>query len=76
MIYLVQHGEAQAKEENPDRPLTERGEDRARALGDFLARAGIRVDAIHDSGKLLQLFRANRDTGLLPLIFFTVALLL
>ena len=29
---------------------------------------------IEDSGKLLQLFRANRDTGLIPLIFFCVAL--
>lgn len=30
---------------------------------------------ITDSGKLLQLFRANRDTGLIPLIFFGLALL-
>ena len=30
---------------------------------------------IHDSAKLLQLFRANRDTGLIPLIFFCAALL-
>ena len=29
---------------------------------------------IHDSGKLLQLFRANRDTGLIPLLFFGAAL--
>ena len=29
---------------------------------------------IHDSAKLLQLFRANRDTGLIPLIFFCAAL--
>ncbi|MEP4196860.1 MAG: 4-hydroxybenzoate octaprenyltransferase [Aliishimia sp.] len=31
---------------------------------------------INDSAKLIQLFRANRDTGLIPLIFFAVALLL
>jgi 4-hydroxybenzoate polyprenyltransferase len=31
---------------------------------------------ITDSGKLIQLFRANRDTGLLPLIFFCIALFL
>ncbi len=30
---------------------------------------------IEDNAKLLQLFRANRDTGLIPLIFFCVALL-
>lgn len=28
-----------------------------------------------DNGKLLQLFRANRDTGMIPLIFFCLALL-
>lgn len=28
-----------------------------------------------NSGKMLQLFRANRDTGLIPLIFFCAALL-
>jgi len=28
-----------------------------------------------DSGKMLQLFRVNRDTGLIPLIFFCAALL-
>ncbi|THH34514.1 4-hydroxybenzoate octaprenyltransferase [Aliishimia ponticola] len=31
---------------------------------------------IHDSAKLIQLFRANRDTGLLPLLFFIAALFL
>lgn len=30
---------------------------------------------IEDSAKMLQLFRVNRDTGLIPLIFFCVALL-
>ncbi|WP_170506942.1 4-hydroxybenzoate octaprenyltransferase [Ruegeria arenilitoris] len=31
---------------------------------------------LEDNAKLLQLFRANRDTGLIPLIFLCVALLL
>ncbi|WP_171100783.1 4-hydroxybenzoate octaprenyltransferase [Ruegeria sp. HKCCD7255] len=31
---------------------------------------------IEDNDKLLQLFRANRDTGLIPLILFCIALLL
>ncbi|KUJ76377.1 4-hydroxybenzoate octaprenyltransferase [Ruegeria marisrubri] len=30
---------------------------------------------IEDNAKLLQLFRANRDTGLIPLVFFCAALL-
>ena len=29
-----------------------------------------------DSGKMLQLFRANRDAGLLPVLFFATAALL
>jgi 4-hydroxybenzoate polyprenyltransferase len=29
---------------------------------------------IHDSAKLIQLFRANRDTGMIPLAFFCAAL--
>lgn len=31
---------------------------------------------IHDPKKMLQLFRVNRDTGIIPLLFFAVALLL
>ncbi len=31
---------------------------------------------IHDSAKMLQLFRVNRDTGIIPLLFFAIALLL
>lgn len=31
---------------------------------------------IHDSRKMLQLFRVNRDTGIIPLLFFAAALLL
>ncbi|MEQ6201769.1 4-hydroxybenzoate octaprenyltransferase [Sulfitobacter sp. HNIBRBA2951] len=30
---------------------------------------------IHNSGKMLQLFRVNRDTGIIPLLFFAIALL-
>ncbi|MCX7566894.1 4-hydroxybenzoate octaprenyltransferase [Sulfitobacter sp. F26169L] len=31
---------------------------------------------IHNSDKMLQLFRVNRDTGMIPLLFFAAALLL
>ncbi|MDF1728505.1 MAG: 4-hydroxybenzoate octaprenyltransferase [Sulfitobacter sp.] len=30
---------------------------------------------VNDAGKMLQLFRANRDTGMIPLVFFGAALL-
>ncbi len=52
MLYLVQHGEAMAKDQDPDRPLTERGEVDVRHLGEFLGRAAVGVEAIYDSGKL------------------------
>lgn len=51
MLYLVQHAEAMDKDQDPDRPLTERGEADTRNLGGFLERAGIGVEAILDSGK-------------------------
>ena len=31
---------------------------------------------IHNTKKMLQLFRVNRDTGIIPLLFFAIALLL
>ncbi len=50
-LYLVQHGEALAKEVDPERPLSEKGrEDVARVAG-FLQRAGIRVTRVAHSGK-------------------------
>ena len=30
---------------------------------------------INDNDKLLRLFRVNRDTGMIPLVFFAAALL-
>ena len=52
-VYLVQHGEATAKEENPDRPLTEKGAAEVRAVGDFLYQhARLVVPEILHSGKL------------------------
>jgi len=51
-IYLVQHGEAKRKEEDPARPLTEDGRSEVERVGRFLARIGVRVDRILHSGKL------------------------
>ena len=44
-LYLMKHGEAQAKDVDPERPLTGRG----RA---FLAAAGVRAQRVIHSGKL------------------------
>lgn len=52
-IYLVQHGEAVSKEENSDRPLSEKGVADVRAVGTFLYQhAFIMVPKILHSGKL------------------------
>lgn len=51
-LYLVQHGEACAKEVNPHRPLTEQGKDDCEQLAKFLNRAGIKVERVIHSGKL------------------------
>lgn len=52
MVYLVQHGEAKSKEEDPDRPLTDQGRDEVRQVADLARRTGIEVDVIVHSGKL------------------------
>lgn len=51
-LYLIQHGEAVAKEVHPDRPLTDSGRDDVRCVGALLAGAGVRVSRIINSGKV------------------------
>ncbi|MEM3030417.1 MAG: phosphohistidine phosphatase SixA [Candidatus Micrarchaeia archaeon] len=51
-FYLVQHGEAAREEQDPARPLTQKGRADAEKTAGFLARQGVRVAAIHHSGKL------------------------
>jgi phosphohistidine phosphatase len=51
-LYLVQHGEACAKDVDPERPLTDRGRQDVERLTGFLGRAGIQVEQVIDSGKL------------------------
>lgn len=51
-LYLVQHGEACATEQDPERPLTKRGRTEVARLAAFLQRAGIAVERVMHSGKL------------------------
>jgi len=51
-VYLVQHGEAKREEEDPSRPLTDRGREEVKRVAEFLARAGVKVGRILHSGKL------------------------
>ena len=59
-LYLVQHGDAVPKDENPERPLSDRGRTDVQRMASFLARGGVRVARVVHSGKV----RA-RDTGAL-----------
>ncbi len=51
-LYLVQHGEAKSKEEDPNRPLTGRGIRDVERIAEFIAKADVKVDRIVHSGKL------------------------
>ena len=51
-LYLVQHGQAMAKEQDQERALSEQGRQDINRLGQFLQQAGIRVERVIHSGKL------------------------
>ena len=50
-LYLVQHGEAKSKTEDPQRPLTKRGRDEVQRVAAFAAKAGLKVSQVRHSGK-------------------------
>ncbi|MCB1852097.1 MAG: phosphohistidine phosphatase SixA [Gammaproteobacteria bacterium] len=50
-LYLVQHGEALAKEIDPDRPLSERGIRDMRRMALMLRRGGVGVECVLHSDK-------------------------
>jgi len=50
-LYLVQHGEALAKEADPDRPLSDQGRRDIERLSGFLASRKFRVSHVWHSGK-------------------------
>lgn len=51
-LYLVQHGEACSEEENPSRPLTDKGTTDVAKIAKFLKQAKIRFERLIHSGKL------------------------
>ena len=51
-LYLMQHGEARSKEEDPDRPLTDTGRATIERVARRAAGLGLRLDAIQHSGIL------------------------
>ncbi len=53
MLYLVQHGKARSKEENPDRPLTDEGRREIDAVMLLMMRYGaVTATRVFHSGKL------------------------
>ena len=50
-VYLVQHGEATAKDVNPERPLTDKGRRDVEAVAAFIGPLGLRVSHVLHSGK-------------------------
>ncbi len=50
-VYLVQHGEAVAKDVDPARPLSDKGKSDVQGVAAFLSAAGIRVERVVHSGK-------------------------
>jgi len=58
-LYLVQHAEAKREEEDPARPLTERGLEDSRGLAESLASFGVKVNRILHSGKTRALQTAQ-----------------
>ena len=51
-VYLVQHGEARSKDEDPERHLTERGVMDAERVSDFLLTLNLKAETIWHSGKV------------------------
>ncbi|MBD3306871.1 phosphohistidine phosphatase SixA [candidate division KSB3 bacterium] len=50
-LYLIQHGEAMEKSENPDRPLTPKGQADVKRLAQVLAHSSPALKEIRHSGK-------------------------
>lgn len=52
MLYLVQHAEAEWRERDPNRPLTEKGRQDIERVSVFIARRGIQISRVLHSGKI------------------------
>jgi phosphohistidine phosphatase len=50
-LYLVQHGEAKTEREDPERSLTERGEDEVKKVAEAAKRLSVLPSKIYHSGK-------------------------
>lgn len=60
-LYLLQHGEALPKTQDPERPLSAQGRSDLERLAAWLGRTGVRVAQVRHSGKT----RAAQSAGIL-----------
>ena len=60
-LYLVQHGKAASKEQDPERPLTDVGRRETKRMADFVRARGLMLDQLWHSGKL----RAKQTAAIL-----------
>ncbi len=60
-LYLVQHGEAKREEEDPSRPLSDKGIEDVQRMASYLSRLSIEVEEVLHSAKL----RAKQTAELL-----------
>lgn len=58
-LYIMQHGDAVSKEENPDRPLSSQGIKDVEHIAQFVANAGVGVKHVIHSGKTRALQTAE-----------------
>lgn len=58
-LYLVQHGDALAKDIDPDRPLSDQGKRDIQQIAAFLKETNIRVEQVFHSGKTRALQTAE-----------------
>jgi phosphohistidine phosphatase len=61
LLYLVQHGDAKREEEDPSRPLSDKGREDVKKVASYVSRLTIEVDEVLRSGKL----RAKQTAELL-----------
>jgi phosphohistidine phosphatase len=52
VLYLMQHGKCLSKDEDPQRPLSDRGVEETRKIAEIAHSGGISVAAVRHSGKL------------------------
>ena len=50
-LYLVRHGEAKSKQEDPERPLNDQGRQNVERMATWAAASGLQVDQIRHSRK-------------------------